>query len=133
MKKDTDLGLLIFRLMLGILMLFHGIAKVNHGISFIEQALTQKGLPGFLAYAVYIGEIIAPLMIIVGFRTRLGGLLLFINCLVAIILVHAGDIFKFGDHGGWYLELVGMYMIGGLALFFSGGGIFALSSRNKWD
>ncbi len=55
--KNNDLGLLILRLSIGILMLFHGISKMIYGIDFIEGLMSSKGLPGFFAYGVYVGVI----------------------------------------------------------------------------
>jgi len=133
LKKDSDKALLIIRLSIGILMLFHGVAKVTHGIGFIEGMIGGLGLPKFLAYGVFVGEIIAPILIIVGFRTRLASIIYMGNCLVAILLVHAGDIFSIGKHGGWGIELLGLYLFGALAIAFSGGGKYALSQKHILD
>ena len=70
MNKNTDLGLLILRIAVGGLMLQHGIAKLN-GVSNIKGMLSATVLPAFSAYGVYITEIVAPVLILIGFRTRL--------------------------------------------------------------
>jgi putative oxidoreductase len=132
MKKNLDVGLLILRISIGALMLFHGVAKLK-GVSFIEGMLEGSGLPSFLAYGVYITEIVAPLLIIVGYRTRLASLVFAFGVLFAMFLVHSGDIFTLNQHGGWGVELLGLYLFGALALFFTGGGSMAASSSNKWD
>lgn len=132
MNKNTDLGLLILRIAVGALMLFHGIAKLG-GVSFIEGMLDEKGLPSFLAYGVYITEIIAPLLILVGYRTRLASVAYIFGLLFAVALVHSGDLFSLNENGGWQLELLGLYLLGALSLFFTGGGKFAVSTINKWD
>jgi putative oxidoreductase len=134
MNKNTDLGLLILRIAVGALMLLHGIAKLN-GVSFIEGMIDGVGLPTFLAYGVYITEIVAPLFIIVGYRTRLASIVFAFGILLAMFLVHSGDIFIFSlnQHGGWGVELLGLYLFGSITLFFSGGGKIAVSSANKWD
>lgn len=132
MKKDKDLGLLILRIGVGVLMLLHGIAKLQ-GIGFIEGMLSKNGLPGFFAYGVYLTEIIAPLLIIIGYRTRLASLVLLFGCLFAMFLVHSADIFQLNQAGGWGVELLGLFITGALALAVSGSGRFALSSKNKWD
>ena len=85
-------------------------------VDFISSKLTESGLPGLLAYGVYVGEILAPLMIIIGIFSRVGGLILVINMLFAILLVHAGDILALTDHGGWRLELQAFYLFGALAI-----------------
>lgn len=133
MRKNNDFGLLILRVAVGLLMLLHGIGKLGGGLEFISGMLEGKGIPGFIAYGVLIGEILAPILIIIGFRTRIGALLLAVNCLVAVLLVHSADIAKLSDTGGWAIELVGLYFFGALALFFTGGGSLAASKNNKWD
>lgn len=131
--KNNNLGLLFIRLSVGILMLFHGIAKLGHGVSFISGMLESKGLPGFIAYGVFIGEIIAPLAITLGYRTRLAALILITNMLVIIFMAHPGDIFAISETGGWKLELVGFYLFGSIALLFTGAGKYSISSKSKWD
>ncbi len=132
MNKNLDLGLLILRIAVGALMLLHGIAKLN-GVSFIEGILDGAGLPTFLAYGVYITEIVAPLFIIVGYRTRLASIVFAFGILFAMFSVHSGDIFSLTQQGGWGVELLGLYLFGSITLFFSGGGKIAVSSDNKWD
>lgn len=133
MRKNNDFGLLILRITIGFLMLLHGISKLSGGLEFISGMLVQKGLPGFFAYGVLIGEILAPILIIIGFRTRIAALIYAFNCLVAVLMVHSQDIFKISDHGGWELELLGLYFFTSLALFFTGGGRYSVSKTNNWD
>ena len=83
-KKNNDLGLLIIRISVGFLMLFHGIAKFSVGMDMIQMMLTDVGIPGFISYGVLIGEIVAPAAIIVGFRTRIAPIVFAVNCVVII-------------------------------------------------
>jgi putative oxidoreductase len=133
MGRNIDIGLLVLRLTVGVLMLFHGIAKLIHGLSGIEGLLTGKGLPALLSYGVYLGEIIVPLLLAIGYRTRLASVIFVINLLFALFLVHANDIFSLSTTGGWEVELIGLYLFGALALFFTGAGKYAISKSNKWD
>ena len=125
---NDALGKLILRLTVGTLMLFHGIAKImNPGtVDFIGGALSGSGLPSILAYGVYVGEVIAPLMLIVGVYCRYGAIIIVINMLFAIMLMHSGDIFALTEHGGWRLELQGFYLFCSLALVFLGSGRYAI-------
>ena len=34
---------------------------------------------------------------------------------------------------GWGVELLGLYLFGSAALFFTGGGKYAFSSSSRWD
>ena len=125
---DEDTGKLILRLSVAGLMLFHGIAKIMHpgSLDFIGGMLSGFGLPAILAYGVYIGEVVAPLMVIVGWKTRIGGLIMVVNMLFAIMLAHTGDFFSLSEHGGWMIELQMFYLLSALAVMFLGSGRLAI-------
>jgi len=126
--QDNDFGKLVLRLTVGILMLFHGVAKVSNlgSLEFIKGQVVNLGWPEILAYGVYVGEILAPLMIIVGIYARFGGLIIVVNMFFAIVLVHADELFSLGEHGGWALELQGFYLFCGLVVLCLGSGRFAV-------
>lgn len=129
-----DQGKLILRLTVAILMLMHGIAKVTGGIEPIAGMLMQHGLPPELAYGAYVGEVLAPLLVIIGLWTRPAAVLMAVNMLFAIGLAHANDIFKLGEQGGWALELQGFYLFGSLAIALLGAGaLSAGGNRGRWN
>jgi len=121
-----DLGKLLLRVSLGAMLMLHGIAKLTNGVDGIAGMLQQRGLPGALAYAVFIGELLAPLAMILGVWTRPAALLAAINMVVAIALAHAGDVFKLGEQGGWAIELQGLFLFAALAVMLLGGGRFSV-------
>lgn len=121
-----DIGKLVLRLVIGILILLHGIAKLKSGPGFVLGLVSQAGLPSFVAYGVYIGEVIAPVLLLIGLFTRLAGVVIVINMLVAFSLVHMSQLFSLGPQGGWALELQGMYLFGALAVAFLGAGRFSV-------
>ena len=125
---NDAMGKLVLRLTVAILMLFHGVAKIVHpgSLEFIGSSLAGIGMPLVVAYGVYVGEVIAPLMVFFGFHCRLGGLLIVVNMIFAIMLAHPGDIFSLTKHGGWALELQGFYLFGGLAIALLGSGKYAI-------
>lgn len=125
---DANIGQLVLRLSVGGLMLFHGIAKIMHtgSLDFIEGMLGSYGIPGVLAYGVYIGEVVAPIMIIVGFKARIGGLIVVVNMLFALVLAHTGDFFSLSEHGGWMIELQMFYLLSAVAVVFLGSGRLAV-------
>jgi putative oxidoreductase len=108
-------------------MLFHGFAKIIHpgSLEFIESSLSGLGMPSAIAYGVYVGEVIAPLMILFGIYTRIGGLIIVANMIFAIVLAHTADMFSLTQHGGWALELQAFYLFGGIAIALLGSGKFA--------
>jgi len=125
MSEDT--GKLILRLTLGIFMLFHGYAKITKGVSGIEASVVNMGLPAFVAYGVYIGEVLAPLLLILGFYARVGGAIIVINMLFAITLSHSKQLFDIGRTGGWALELQGFFLLTGLVILLIGPGRFSIN------
>ncbi|MDT0619286.1 DoxX family protein [Salinisphaera sp. P385] len=124
--NTADIGKLILRAYIGLAMLGHGIPKILGGIGGIEGMLANQGLPGLLAYGVYVGEVVAPVMLILGLYARIGGVLVVINMLFAIALAHTGEIFALTERGAWALELQGFFLFGGLAVALIGGGRYAL-------
>ena len=122
-----DAGRLLLRLAVGGLMLFHGVFKLHpgHGVEPIRLKVLAKQLPGLVTYGVYLGEIIAPLLLIAGVATRPAALVMAFNMTMAIWLVHTADIFRVAPTGGWRLELEILYMVGALAIALLGPGRFA--------
>ncbi len=122
-------GKLVLRLTLGSLLLFHGISKVMNPARTLESMnglLTAAGLPTFLAYGVFAGEVLAPILIILGIYSRIGGLMVMINMIFALLLAHTTQLFTITKTGGWALELQGFYLLTGLALLLLGSGRIAV-------
>lgn len=124
-----DIGKLILRLALGILFLLHGIAKLKGGIGFLTPMVTGMGLPAWVAYGAYAGEVAGPIMVILGLFTRIGALLIFVNMLFAVVLMHVPQLFTLGKDGGWALELQGMFIFTALALICMTPGRYAIIRR----
>jgi putative oxidoreductase len=126
---SDDAGKLVLRLTLGLLMLLHGIAKLRTGVSGIEGMLEGNGLPGFIAYGVYVGEVLAPLLLIFGFHARTGAVLIAVNMLFAIGLAHMGDLASLGRTGGWAIELQAFFLFTAVAVALLGPGRYAINRR----
>jgi putative oxidoreductase len=121
-----DVGRLILRLLLALLLAGHGISKLVGGLGGIEDMLAGLGLPALLAWGVLIGEVLAPLLLIAGVFTRLAGAVVMVNMLFAIALVHRAELFTLNAQGGWALELQGFFLFTGLAIACLGSGRYAL-------
>ncbi len=124
-----DAGKLILRLTLGILILLHGLAKISGGVDGVEKMLSGAGLPSVLAFGVYVGEVLAPLLVILGLYARVGAAIIVVNMLFAILLAHRADLFLLTRTGGWALELQGFFLFTALALAFMGPGRFGINRR----
>ena len=124
-----DLGKLILRLTVGVLMLLHGVAKISGGVGGIGGMLQSVGLPAALAYGAYVGEVLAPLLVIIGFYARIGALIMVVNMLFAIGLAHMKDIFLLTKTGGWAIELQAFFLFTALAVALIGPGRYAINRR----
>ena len=134
MQGSNDLGKLVLRVVLGVLILFHGVSKLIHGPGYIMGVVTGAGLPSFLAYGAYVGEVVAPLLLLLGYWTRVGALVIWINMLVAVGLVHMSQLAMLNDTGGWALELQGMFFGTALAIMLLGAGRYSLGGNSgRWN
>lgn len=128
-----DLGKLILRLGVGGLMIFHGIHKVIHGHDGIVEQLAAKGWPTWLWLGVPVGEIIAPILLIVGAFTRLSSVLIAFTMVVSMLLVKGSSSFALTATGGLGAELNLLYLAGALAIAMIGPGSFRLyKGRKGW-
>ena len=133
-SPTEDLGKFLLRITLAVLILFHGVSKIEHGIAPIVGMIGKAGLPAAVAYLVYIGEVLAPALVLVGVWARLAGLVIAINMTVAVLLVHTSQFFTLAKTGGWTLELQCMYFVGGLCVALLGAGRFSLGgAAGKWN
>jgi putative oxidoreductase len=124
---------LLLRLGLGGLLLFHGVYKLLNGLGPIKTMLAAHNIPDAVAYGVYLGELVAPVLIIVGLFSRIGGLVIAVNMLVAVLLVHTGALMALTpETGGYALELQVFYLVGGLVVALLGAGRFSLGGRH-WN
>jgi putative oxidoreductase len=133
-SSTDDVGKLVLRAALAILLLFHGVSKLIGGVGFITGMLAKAGLPPAVGYLVYIGEVVAPLLILLGIWTRAAALVVVINMIVALLLVHTGEFFTMSKTGGWALELQGFYLASAIAVALLGAGRYSVGGvTGKWN
>jgi putative oxidoreductase len=125
----TDFGKLLLRVAIGALMLFHGVDKIIHKQEHfdpIKGMVAAHNMPELVAYGVYVGEVIAPAMLVVGFFTRAAALVVAFNMAVAVFLAHQNMLGSIVQGGAYALELQSLYFFGALAVFFLGAGRFSI-------
>jgi len=129
---SEDLGKLVLRLNLGGLLLFHGVNKLLNGLTPIKTMLSAHNIPEFVAYGVYLGELVAPILIIIGLFSRVGGAIVVFNMLVAVVLVGSANLLSIAPTGGYALELEAFYLFGALAVTLLGAGRIAVGPP-RWN
>ena len=121
---DADIGILILRVSVGLL-LFHGIHKIQTGLADQMGLFAAKGIPTFLMYLVYVSEVLAPVLIILGIFTRLSAASI-VGTILVVLYVAPFPLMALGPHGEWAIELQMLYLFIPLALFFIGPGRFSV-------
>ena len=126
--QRVDAGLLVLRVTLGVILLIHGLWKVKHGVAWISGPLSALGLPSALAYGAYVGEVLAPVLLILGLWPRASALVIAFHMSMAIVLARRGDIGKINPiSGGWSIELEALLIFAAIAIALAGAGRYALS------
>lgn len=126
---NNDIAKLLLRLSVGIMVLFHGFDKIINGISGVKHLVTSAGLPQFLAYGVYVGEIVMPILIILGAYVRVASGVVALNMVFAIFLAYGGGLFSLGKHGAPVFELPFLYLVATLVIYVVGSGKYALNAK----
>ena len=125
--KNVDLGLLFLRLGLGICLFMHGFGKILHGVGGVKNILVGAGLPGFLAYFAYLGEVLAPTMFAVGFYSRVGAALVLGSSLVILYSFYGlSNLLELTNVNGFKAELIYLYIAISLCIISSGSGKYAI-------
>ena len=125
-----DVGLLVLRLVLGVIFVGHGAQKLfgtfgGPRISGFAKALEQLGVKPARPMAILAGlaEFVGGILVMLGFLTPVAALALIVVMIVAIVAVHLKNGF-FNTNGGYEfnLALVGI----ALTLLIAGGGAYSL-------
>lgn len=119
--KNTDIGLLIFRVSISVLMLTHGFPKLlrffgPEEINFVDPfGLGQTITFGLAVFA----EFVCAVFVLFGFLTRFSAIPIVLTMAVAAFIIHATD--GFGKQ-----ELPIAYMFSFLFFVFSGAGKYSI-------
>lgn len=124
MKRNYDLGLLVLRIGVAGLLLTHGVPKF---LAFIGGDLSVVGDPigiGALlsTILVLLGELVAPVLIIIGIKTRFAAVASAITMAIAAFVVHGGDSIA-------KKELALLYLIGFVAIALMGAGSISVDKK----
>jgi putative oxidoreductase len=122
LNKMQPLGLLVLRVVLGIVMAVHGWQKIHAGPSHFVQTVHALGMPGWLAYLSLAAEFLGGLLVIAGFATRIAAFFILIDMLVALTKVHVHN--GLTGQGGYQTVLILSAMA--FCLIFTGAGAISV-------
>ena len=116
----ADWGLLLIRVMVGVVFLFHGLPKLFGGHDQFAGFLAMLGipLPGLNAWVAGITEVVGGVALITGFGLRVMAVPLVATMLVASFVAH-GQAFSIQSGGMEYALTLGA-VVAGLALTGAG-------------
>jgi putative oxidoreductase len=107
MKKSllTDLGLALLRIGVSLMMIFgHGLSKFQNLIAGNFEFPNPLGIGSTPSlFLAVIGEFIAPILILIGYKTRLASIPAAVTMAVAFFVVHISDPFKVQEKALFYL------------------------------
>ena len=110
MKTFNDLALAVLRIGFSGILLTHGIPKINMLLENPSGFPDPLGVGNSVSLVLaIIAEVVAPILIIIGFKTRLATLPVIGTMLVAAFVVHAQDSFATKEKA--LLFLVGFIVI----------------------
>ncbi len=122
-KSQASLAMTVLRIGISALMLGHGIPKISRLFESPIEFADPIGLGPVLSLILtLIGEVVAPVLIIIGWKTRLAAIPALITMLVAALIVHGSDPFQ-------KKEMEIMYALGFLVILIGGPGKFALDKK----
>lgn len=124
LSHNKDLGLLILRVVVGIVFAAHGYMKFM-GIAGTIGFFGSLGFPAFMAYVVAAVELVGGISLIVGYGSKVASILLAFTMLVAIVKVHGPK--GFMGAGGYEFTLT--LMAASLGIFFAGPGKYSIGSN----
>lgn len=129
---QDDFGKLVLRVVAGGLLLLHGVHKLLNGIAPIKAMIVAHNIPVSISYGVYLGEVVGPILVILGLFSRIGGTLMAINMLFAILLAGSTQIASLTGMGGYALELEALYLASALSIVLFGAGRFS-AGGGRWN
>jgi putative oxidoreductase len=127
--ESTFVGLLLLlgRVFSAILFLYYGSFKIMHTPQMqAYMAKHNSHVPVNLIYLAIVTQIIPPALVLLGYKTRYGALLLSGFCIIATSLFHS----EFGNHAEVEQFLLDFAIAGGLLFMFTyGPGRFSFDAR----
>lgn len=127
MEAKQPWGVLILRIVFGLIFFSHGLDKFQGGIETVAQWFESIGIPGFLAWVVASIELGGGIALILGLGTRVVSFLIGIVMVVAIWKVKlANGLLGTGQASGYEFDLILL----AVAIYFmtNGSSFYALDS-----
>lgn len=125
MTRFYDSALALLRIVFSLLMMTHGWSKLERILDGNLNFGDPLGLGSTLSlYLVTFAELVAPIFIIVGFKTRIMALITSFAMAVAAFIAHGADPFA-------KKEMALLYLVGFLTVALMGPGRYSIDQRTR--
>jgi putative oxidoreductase len=129
LPQNLDVALLVLRLALAAVLLYHGLPKVmNFGATVGGFQGMHVPAPTLTAAFAVLAEVIGGILILMGVAVDIAGILVIIDMLGAIVTVHLPNGFDF-TKGGWEHPFTVLVMA--LALALAGPGRYSVGVKGR--
>ena len=129
LPQNLDVALLVLRLALAAVLLYHGLPKImNFGATVSGFQTMNIPAPTLTAAFAVLSEVVGGILILLGVAVDLAGLLVIIDMLGAIVTVHWASGFDF-TKGGWEHPFTVLVMA--LTLALAGPGDYSVGARKR--
>ena len=125
MTRFYDSALSLLRIVFSLLMMTHGWSKLERILDGNLNFGDPLGLGSTLSlYLVTFAELVAPIFIIVGFKTRIMALITSFAMAVAAFIAHGADPFA-------KKEMALLYLVGFLSVALMGAGRYSIDEQTR--
>ena len=125
MTRFYDSALSLLRIVFSLLMMTHGWSKLERILDGNLNFGNPLGLGSTLSlYLVTFAELVAPVFIIVGFKTRIMALITSFAMAVAAFIAHGADPFA-------KKEMALLYLVGFLSVALMGAGRYSIDEQTR--
>lgn len=123
MKNMTNLALAVLRIGASGMLLTHGIPKIERLFASPVEFPDPLGIgPTFSLILALIGEVVGPLLVLIGYKTKLATIPTILTMTVALLFIHLNDPINIKEKALLYLLLF-------VVIFLAGPGKYSVDRR----
>lgn len=122
-NNQTNLALAVLRIGASLMLLTHGIPKIERLFASPVEFPDPLGVgPTFSLILALIGEVVGPLLVLIGYKTKLATIPTIITMVVALLFIHLEDPFNVKEKALLFLLLF-------VVIFLAGPGKYSVDRR----
>lgn len=129
--QNDDLGKLLLRVAVAIIMIFYGIFRFKNNLGIFHEVIISMGLPSFFEYTTYLRDFFVPIMLLTGIRVRLASLFVIVTMSFAVFKHNYSEPIVLNDVNLISIDLQVFYIVAAMAILFLGAGKYAIKVKSR--